>query len=183
MFAWLTLALAWPLAALALTRAGRSRPASGARFDAIVVLGCRVRADGSASPALVRRIELGCQLLREGLAPKLVVTGGAVGGPLTEAEAARRVIAERALAPLDRVVLEPEARTTRENAEKTKRLLGEARVLVVTSDWHAARAHRLFARHFREVATAGAEGGWKGALREVPLFVLASVRGGSSRRQ
>ncbi len=184
MFALLAVVLAWPLAAVALSRLGRSWPQHDARFDAIVVLGCRVRADGTASPALARRIELGCRLLGEGLAPRLVVTGGRVGGPISEAEAARRVIDQRGLAPLDRIVLEAEARTTNENAEKTRRLLGDVRVLVVTSDWHTPRARRVFARHFRVVATAGAEGGMKGALREVPLFALSLARpGAASRRQ
>jgi uncharacterized SAM-binding protein YcdF (DUF218 family) len=176
LFAFGLVSLAWPLAAIALVRAGRGRPPPSARFDAIVVLGARVRPDGSASLALDRRVRLGCALLAEGLAPKLVITGGRVGGPVSEAEAARALIERERLAPLDRVVIEPEATTTRTNATRTRALLGDADVLVVSDDWHLPRARRLFARHFRRVETASAPGKMRGALREVAVWLVEWTR-------
>lgn len=169
-------ALAWPLAALVLARRGRARPDRDARFDAIVVLGCRVRPDGSASPSLKRRVELGCALLRAGHAPRLVITGGRVGSSVTEAAAARAHVAAHALAPVDALVLEEAATSTRTNATCTRALLGDASVLVVTDDWHVTRARMLFGRSFSRVACAGARARWRGALREVPLVVIDWVR-------
>lgn len=176
LFSIVLVACLWLLAAQALRRSGRAPLPPDARFDAIVVLGARVRPDGTPSPALARRVELGCALLREGRAPKLVVTGGRVGGPITEAEAALRYVTARTLAPLDRIVLEPHARTTRDNARLTRALLGDVHVLVVTDDWHVARARRIFARAFCRVACAGAAGRIRGALREVPALVIELAR-------
>lgn len=170
--------LVWCAAALVIRRAGARALEPGATFDAIVVLGCRVRPDGSPGLAFARRIELGCALLREGRAPRLVVTGGAVGGPIPEADAARTYIEARALCDLAPLVLEREARNTRENARRTRALLGDVRVLVVTDAWHVPRARRIFARAFGDVQCAGAPGRFRGALREVPAFVFDLVRGG-----
>lgn len=171
-----SLALAWLLGAQALMRAGRARPEPSERFDAIVVLGCRVRDDGEVGPAFARRIEAGCALLAAGAAPKLVVTGGKVGGPVTEASAARAYVEKKALAPLDVLVLEDAARSTRENATCVRAMLGDARVLVVTTDWHVSRACRIFARSFSHVRGASAEGRLRGALREVPLWLIDRLR-------
>ena len=65
-----TLSLAYVGGAVWLDRHGRRAPARD-RYDAIVVLGCRVRPDGTASPALARRTRHAARLYREGLAPRL----------------------------------------------------------------------------------------------------------------
>lgn len=168
--------LAWPLAALLLMRAGRVRPAPGERFDAIVVLGARVRPDGSASVSLRRRVALGCELLRAGHAPKLVVTGGRVGGPITEAAAALAYVEGAELAPRGALVLEEAATSTRTNATSTRALLGDASVLVVTDDWHVPRSRMLFSRSFSRVACAGAPATIRGALREVVVLMVDALR-------
>jgi uncharacterized SAM-binding protein YcdF (DUF218 family) len=169
------LSIAWMLGALALMRAGAVR-ATGT-YDAIVVLGCRVMPNGTPGAAFRRRIELGCGLLRAGHAPRLVITGGPVRSATSEAESARAFIAAHALAPLDAVVLESEARTTRDNARRTRRLLGDARVLIVSCSWHLPRARRVFARAFTNVECAGAPGSLRGALREVPAWIVSVARG------
>jgi uncharacterized SAM-binding protein YcdF (DUF218 family) len=168
------LSIAWLLGALALQRAGVARPSK--TFDAIVVLGCAVRPDGTPGPAFRRRIALGCELLRAGHAERLVITGGRVRSPIAEADAARSYIAASSLAPIDALVLETEARNTRENAQRTRAMLGEARVLVVSCSWHVPRARRVFARVFTNVECAGAPGSLRGALREVPAWLASFVR-------
>lgn len=170
----------WPAGAVGLLRAGRTRPAPGTRYDAIIVLGCRVHDDGRPSAALIRRVEHACALHREGLAPRIVLSGGRVLGPVSEAEAARAHVRTHALAPEHALVIEDRSRTTRENASCTKQLLPELeRVLVVTDAWHAPRARLIFAPHYREVHVAGTPGSTlRGAFREVPLYLLARVRGG-----
>jgi hypothetical protein len=60
---------------------------SGRRADALVVLGlgCRVGPAGSASAALMRRLDRAIRLFERGATPKLVVSG--VGfGPISEAD-------------------------------------------------------------------------------------------------
>lgn len=152
---------------------GACRPAPSERFDAIVVLGCRVR-DGLASAAFGRRLDVACALLREGVAPTLVISGGKVGSPVAEAEAGRTYVLSRGLAPVDRIVLEDCATTTRENATLTRVLLGDVRVLIVTTDWHVPRARRVFRRSFTHVQAASAPGKLRGALREVAAWLVSA---------
>ena len=61
------------------------------RGDAIVVLGCRVGAAGSAPAALMRRLDRAIRLFERGAAPKLVVSGGAFG-PISEADFMHRLL-------------------------------------------------------------------------------------------
>lgn len=125
---------------------GRAQPA-----DAIVVLGNRPprRPDGAVADETARRVRRGVELFHQGLAPRLVVTGGPAPGGGTEAEVMSAYARELGV-PADAITEEGESRTTRQNARYTFRLLcaseeGCARdVIVVTSPYHLRRALRLF---------------------------------------
>ncbi len=123
-------------------------------FDLIVVPGAAVRPDGSASPALERRVRAGVSLFQLGLAPVLVVSGGVVTYPPAEAIVGVR-LAETLHIPSTALVCEPTARTTAENAARTAQLGLGQRVLVMTDDFHVARCDVLFGRHFSEVCVVG----------------------------
>ncbi len=173
------------LSALLLERRGRRRPAPSARFDAIVVLGCPVAADGRASSTLRRRALLAAELHRSGHAPCIVVTGAATRrGLISEAEAAARVLDEVGIGR-EHVVIEDRSLTTRDNARCTAALGDFRRVLVVSDAYHLPRALLLFGPHFEHAEGAGTMGSIvaraKGALREVPLYAaygLAARLGG-----
>ena len=118
-----------------------------AAADAIVVLGCRLKPDGTASPALARRVARGIALYRQGAAPLLVLSGGGAGG-VPEAEIMRR-IAIAAGVPERALIVEPRSRNTFENARETARLLRArdlASVLLVSDRVHLPRAALLFRR-------------------------------------
>src|SRR6476620_466179 len=68
-------------------RSGRTRRVlpSPEAAEAIVVLGCRVRPDGSPSSPMRRRVALAVTLYQSGAAPLLVLSGG--GAPVSEAQA------------------------------------------------------------------------------------------------
>lgn len=127
-------------------------PASGP-LDALVVLGCRVRA-GRPSGTLESRLELACQLAQADQTqtgappPPVVVSGGRRWDGDQEAEVMADWLEARGV-PRDRIILESESLTTGQNARKVARLLGDRgwhRVGLVTSDFHMARAVRLFRR-------------------------------------
>lgn len=156
---------AWLGTAAWLDATGRRPPPPGP-FDALVVAGCRVLPDGGPSPALARRVDLAVSLWEDGVAPRIVLTGG--GSPVTEARAA----AERCLArgvPAGALLLEEASRTTLENAAFAARLV-RGRVLVVSDAAHAFRCRRVFRRHFPDAEAVGALAtGWprvRLALRE-----------------
>jgi uncharacterized SAM-binding protein YcdF (DUF218 family) len=121
------------------------------RADAIVVLGNRPPRDaqGAVAPETARRVRRGVELFEAGLAPILVVTGGAAPGGGTEAEVMAGLARELGV-PDASIVREPRARDTAENAGHTIALLCRDRrpctpsVIVVSSPYHLRRAVRLF---------------------------------------
>lgn len=131
--------------------------------DAIVVAGARVRADGTPSPALVRRTLLGAALYLDGRAPILLLTGRGPG-PIPEAD----LMADIAMAhgvPADAIVRERHAMTTRENAAYSRKLTEAPRILVVTDDTHVRRCVRVFGRHFDDVRGVGARTSFRARSR------------------
>jgi len=122
------------------------------RFDAIVVLGGGIAHRGSLrpsdelSPAALERTVCGADLLAKGFAPKLVLAGGdgsIFGSGIDEASIMKRAAMQLG-AREETIVIENRSRTTYENAVQTKRLLGNASILLVTSAIHVPRAVGLF---------------------------------------
>ena len=154
------------------------RPTPTGRYDAVVVAGCRVYADGRPSAALVRRVRFAADLVAAGAAPRLLLTGGQTGGPWSEAEAARRLCTDYGVTA--EVLLEDRSRSTWENAAHAALLLPpDAAILVVTCHYHRWRCERMFRRHFRRVASAGplapAAERPRLAVRELASVVLSAA--------
>jgi uncharacterized SAM-binding protein YcdF (DUF218 family) len=102
-------------------RRDQARPAA-----AIVVLGA-AQYDGRPSPVLRARLDHGVDLWRRGVAPHMIVTGGArAGDRSTEAAAGRRYVVARGV-PDSAVLLESEGQSTNESLRAVAALLGELR--------------------------------------------------------
>ncbi len=123
-------------------------PALGQHFDAVVVLGGGIRAKGTLRPAdelsdlTARRTTCGAEWYLQGVAPKLLLSGGdgrIFGHGPRESHEMRRW-AQRLGVPAQAIVIEDQSRTTHENAVYTKQLLGNATVLLVTSASDLPRA-------------------------------------------
>jgi uncharacterized SAM-binding protein YcdF (DUF218 family) len=116
------------------------------RAEAIVVLGHTVRRDGTPGALLRRRTERGIRLMQQGCADALVLTGGSKTGGPAEAEVMRELALAAGISAA-RILTEPLARNTFENAHRTAALMhakGWSRALVVT-DWaHLPRALLAF---------------------------------------
>lgn len=114
--------------------------------DAVVVLGCAVRA-GRPSAALDRRIALAVRAYREGLADSILATGGTSWDGYVEADVIATELALRA--PGAPIVRETRSRSTVENAYHGARILhdrGQRRVMLATCAWHLERALLAFRR-------------------------------------
>ena len=112
------------------------------RADAALVLGYALAPDGSPQPSLIARVDRAAELYRAGLAPRLVLSGGAARARMTEAGVMRELLVERGI-PLQAIELDIRARSTEENFACGMPILAEkaARtVLVVTEPWHMPRA-------------------------------------------
>ena len=114
--------------------------------DAIIVLGAAAY-DAKPSPVFEERIRHGLDLYRQGLAPKLIFTGGFGGATarFSETQVARRYALKQQI-PAQDILIESRSRTTRQNLVEAKRLMdahGMRRVILVSDPLHMARALRL----------------------------------------
>jgi uncharacterized SAM-binding protein YcdF (DUF218 family) len=119
---------------------------SRSRFDAIIVLGNPADSDGNPSPIQLAHVTEAVHEYERGVAPRLILTGGAVGNRFVEA----RVMAQSAHAqgiPESAIFVEPDARNTIQNACYSVRIMnahGWHSAEVVSSDFHLARAALIF---------------------------------------
>lgn len=126
-------------------------------FDVIVVLGAKQAPDGTPGPAIERRMAEAIRLWREGLAPNLILSGGATLVQTPEAES-MAAVARAAGVPDEALHLEARSTRTLENAVFTVEILrqrGWRRVMVVTDDFHMRRAVYCFRALGQPVTAAG----------------------------
>lgn len=118
------------------------------RFDAIIVLGTSADSDGNPTPDQLARVTEAVHEYERGVAPRLIMTGGAAHNRFVEA----RVMAQTAHAegiPEAAILVEPEAQDTIENACYSERIMqshGWRSAEVVSSASHLPRAALIFGR-------------------------------------
>jgi uncharacterized SAM-binding protein YcdF (DUF218 family) len=124
-------------------------------YDAIMVLGGGLT---PAAPPILAEPDLdeaadhiwyAAKLYRRGIAPRVIVSGGSLlaasGAATTEAEAMRLFLVDLGV-PSEAIVSDGEALNTMENIRNVRRMVGEARVALVTSAYHMPRALQLAGR-------------------------------------
>jgi uncharacterized SAM-binding protein YcdF (DUF218 family) len=134
---------AWGLSALAVLVWGRRDAAR--RADAIVVLGAAQYA-GHPSPVLRARLDHAVALWRQGLAPRLILTGG-IGTRVTTSEAAvaRRYVLKRGI-PDSAIFLEHAGRTTKQSLAAVSSIMHARHMttaILVSDPFHMLRLHIL----------------------------------------
>lgn len=127
--------------------AGRHEPAYDK--DYVIVLGCRIRPDGTLYPLIRGRVDRAIAFVRAqaaacGKQPILVPSGGKGSDePLSEAEAMADYMREQGIEE-DRILLENRSQTTRENLAFSRALIESAekdgnKVAFSTSSYHVCR--------------------------------------------
>ena len=164
-------AAAWSLPATSVWLGGaleRSYPYQSAmqmpEADAIVVLGGNT-ANGRANWFLpydrdkaVVRVDTATDLYRAGRAPKVVLSGGALEGDVSEARGMAHQMRQNGV-PEQALILENSSRTTYENAALTEETLKQheiRKILLVTSALHMPRAMAAFSKQGVEAIAAPA---------------------------
>jgi uncharacterized SAM-binding protein YcdF (DUF218 family) len=141
--------------------------------DAIVVLGARVYANGRPSEALAERVLTAAALYRQGLSPRLIVSGGIGEGGHSEARV-MRAIAREAGVP-DEAIIEDERGSSTEATVKNLDAIAERhgirRVLAVSHYHHLPRIKLLCTRRGLTCFTVPADEGETLLLR-TPYYVL-----------
>lgn len=156
-------------------------------YDVAIVLGAKIEADGTPSPAMARRVSHAVELLRSGRVGALLMTGGATTSPTPEAWIMRQLALDAGTPP-EYVHVEDRALNTIENALYSAPLVhahGWNRLVVVTDSFHLPRARYIFRRFGLRVAVAGARperptrDWWLAHLREavaIPWTILRVER-------
>jgi len=125
-----------------------SNNTSRTRFDAIIVLGAPADADGNPSPKELARVTEAVREYERGVAPRLILTGGAAYNRFVEARVMAQV-AEAQGIPASDIYIEPRAMDTIQNACYSVRIMqdhGWHSAEVVSSGFHLARAGLIFKR-------------------------------------
>jgi len=123
--------------------------------DTVIVLGAGSRKhEPHLPPQADARVQTGVAMLRTGYAPKMIVTGG-YNKHTDQTEALLMAdIAYANGATTEQVILEPAAKDTWENAEKSLAIMksqGWETALVVTSPYHTWRACAIFRKQKADV--------------------------------
>ena len=143
--------------------------------DAVVVLGARVYADGRPSDALAARVRTACQLYRDGLASKLILSGGPGDGAIHETECMRRMALALGIKAGDIWVDEAGLNTqaTVRNTEAVCSRWQASRILVVSHFYHLPRIKLAFQRDGWDVYTVPARESY--LLRQMPYNMAREV--------
>lgn len=145
------------------------------RADAIVVFGARAYADGTPSQALADRVRAGVELYEEGLAPKLIFSGGPGDGAVDEPEAMRRTAVSMGVRDED-ILLDPQGLNTQATVANTLPIFqrtGARRVLAVSHFYHLPRVKMAYQRAGVEVYTVPARQAY--VLRSMPKLIVREV--------
>lgn len=121
------LLLAWSAIARSLAPASNT---SLTRFDSIIVLGAPADGDGNPTPEQLARVTEAVHEYQKGVAPRLILTGGATRHGFVEARVMART-AEAQGIPESAIFVEPEASGTFQNACYSTRIMKN-------HGWHSA---------------------------------------------
>lgn len=120
-------------------------PSAPTDVDAILVLGHQLEPDGSMRPRLVARLEAALALANLNPRAPLVLSGGRLDAPRSEAEAMAEWLSASGI-PANRLHLEDQSLDTLENAVYSLdflRQLGAERIALVSTGYHIRRGLML----------------------------------------
>jgi uncharacterized SAM-binding protein YcdF (DUF218 family) len=121
--------------------------------DLIIVLGA-AEYRGLPSPVLKSRLDHALALYRQGLAPRILTTGGSGGDPdFTEGEVGRNYLVRKGV-PSEAILVEPEAETTFQSVLAAGEIMARMNLrtcILVTDGYHVLRAQRMLEERGLEV--------------------------------
>ncbi len=116
--------------------------------DVAVVLGNQVEADGSPSPRLQARLDKTLDIYQQGLAKKIIVSGGRDANGYEEAEVMQAYLVTKGIPATD-ILLDPNGYDTYRTAQSARRLMLENKwnsAIIVSHYYHISRARLAFSK-------------------------------------
>ncbi len=107
--------------------------------DAVLVLGAYVLPDGTLSPMLHDRVEVGYELFRRGKAPKIIVSGDHGRTDYDEVNAMKSFLKSRGV-PGEDVFMDHAGFSTYESLYRARDIFGVKKLIIVTQRYHLMRA-------------------------------------------
>ncbi len=124
-------------------------------YDTLIILGYPAKDDGTPSAILRTRLDRGIELYKSGVAPMIIVSGGAAHNFYIEAEVMHGYLLENGI-PESKVIQDQISLSTIDNAENCANLMEMYELktaLLVTSSFHAPRAKLLFEKQNIDIDT------------------------------
>jgi uncharacterized SAM-binding protein YcdF (DUF218 family) len=145
--------------------------------DVIIVLGA-AEYRGRPSPVLRARLDHALKLYREGLAPRILTTGGAGGDPIfTEGGVGRSYLVSKGV-PLESIVVELEGETTVHSvaaAGEILRRMGLQTAIIVSDGYHIYRVKKMLQANGLTVYGSPRPETQEGGLHERWLYVKQAI--------
>ncbi len=110
-----------------------------ANVDCILVLGCGVREDGTPSHMLEDRLRRGVALYKQGVAPKLLMSGDHGRVDYNEVGTMKQYAVEEGI-PSGDVFMDHAGFSTYESLYRAKEVFAAEKIIIVTQEYHLYRA-------------------------------------------
>ncbi len=107
--------------------------------ECILVLGCSVRPDGTPSPMLAERLDKGVELYKNGIAPKLLLSGDNGQVEYNEVVTMGNYALGKGVPSYD-IFLDYAGFSTYESVYRAKEIFQAKKILIVTQKYHLHRA-------------------------------------------
>jgi len=107
--------------------------------DCIIVLGCFVKEDGTPGNILADRLKTGVELYKNGVAPKIIMSGDHSSDEYNEVASMKRYAVEAGV-PSEDVFMDHAGFSTYETMYRAKEVFGAKKVVIVTQEYHLYRS-------------------------------------------
>lgn len=150
-------------------------------FDAILVLGSPADADGNPSPIQLARVTEAVREYERGIAPRLILSGGAAHNQYTEADVMANVAAAQGIPP-SAIFVDTKSDDTIQNACYSTRIMqthGWHSAEIVSSHYHLPRVGLIFDRtsiQWRVHAAPPLQAGESDSSIDSALEILKTMR-------
>lgn len=108
-------------------------------YDAIVVLGAGLRADGTPSNMLEDRLKGAIELYKKGIAPKIIVSGDCTDEYYDEVSAMQKYCIDNGVSEND-IIRDDNGFSTYETMDNVVNKMGYKKIIVVTQKYHIYRS-------------------------------------------